>query len=164
MSNDDIDPEVLADIRLRESSKYDSTRTSVGAMPTWTPPKVIDRVPCRARCGAVVSWTEEAESMLQTFNRILARRVEPELDRTKTLFCSSCRTRGADLAAERNRKQVDAIAAMIREIKNGASSDRYRELLDNLRKAGHPDVDGLHQALLDKANSKPAKRITRGSL
>jgi hypothetical protein len=158
------DPEVEADIRLRESTRYDTSRNLTGKAPTWTPPKVLDRVPCRARCGAVVAWTDDAEEKLQIFNGILKRKMEPEIDRTKTLFCNSCRVKGAEMSAERNRKQVDFVAERIKELKNGAGGDRYRELLDQLRKAGHPDVDGLHQCLLEKAAQKPSKRITRGSL
>jgi hypothetical protein len=161
--SDEEDPEVEADIRLRESSRFDRSRNQ-GDAPTYVPPKIVDRVPCRNRCGSVVSWTEEAENTFQTFNRHLAGRAEAQLDKTKIAFCNTCRTAGVGLAAERNRKQVDYIAARVRELKGGCNSDRYGELLKELTKAGHPDVDGLRQALTDKANAKSSKRVAKGSL
>lgn len=166
--SDELDPEVIADLRLREytaRSRPGLSDAAFGqAIRAAAIPKVVDRVPCRNRCGAVVAWTEEAEDTFQTFNRQLARKVEAQLDKTRIVFCSTCRTNGLAMGAERNRKQVDYIAPLIRELKNGPSADRYREILDSLRKAGHPDVDGLHAALLEKAAAKGTKRVARGSL
>jgi hypothetical protein len=156
----DEDPEVLADLRFRESSARDRTRTGETR---WTPPKVVDRVPCRGRCGSVVEWTEEAEEAFTTWNRVLAKRDEAPLDRTRIVFCNACRAEGARAGAERNRKMVDAIAGAIRELKDGCESHREHELLDKLERAGHPDIPGLKQWLREK-NAKGSKRVTRGAL
>ena len=162
--SDEMDPEVAADLRLREASRFDRSRNQ-GDMPKYVPAKVIDRVPCRNRCGAVVSWTEEAESTFQTFNRQLAKKLEPQLDKTKIVFCNTCRASGVAQAADRNRKQVDYIAGIIRELKGGLDGDKYREAIDKLKKAGHPDIDGLEQALREKAASKPGgRKFSKGSL
>ena len=153
------DPEVIADLRLRASSQFDRTRT--GEVP-WTPPKIHSQVPCRNRCGALVDWTEEAQEAFEVWNRVLARRNESALDQTRIVFCDPCRSKGKPLLAANNRKLVDAVAAAIRELKNGCESHREHELLDKLDKAGHPDVAGLKQWLADKANK--GRKVTKGSL
>jgi hypothetical protein len=155
----DIDPEVLADIQLRNRSQYDRTRTGA---PEWTPPKIHSHVPCRNRCGAVTEWTEDAEERFEIFNRILARRNEAQLDRTKIVFCDKCRGDGAKQSSERNRKLVDAVAVAIRGLKDGCDAARELELLAKLDKAGHPDIAGLKQWLGDKAKGK--SRVKKGDM
>lgn len=157
--SDEIDPEVLEDLRLRASTERDRSRSR--EMPAWAPPKIHSNVPCRGRCGSVVEWTEDAEERFQIFNRELARRNDAPLDKTKIAFCNACRAVGDTAAAARNRKLVDAVAAAIRELKDGCESTREYELLGKLEKAGHPDIAGLKQWLTDKASK--GKRATRGS-
>lgn len=158
--SDEIDPEVLADLRLRASSQHDRTRTGAG---TWSPPKIVDRVPCRNRCGAVVAWTAEAEDTFQTFNRQLAARADAPLDKTRIMFCARCEAEGRAQRATGLRGLHAKVAEAIRELKNGCEPDRERELLAKLSKAGHPDVKGLEQWLREKA-AKSSRRVTRGSL
>lgn len=169
--SDEEDPEVVADLRLRAytaASRKGMSEAQFGAaIKAAATPKIIDRVPCRNRCGAVVSWTEEAEDTFQTFNRQLARKMEAELDKTKIVFCNSCRIAGGLLSAERNRKQVDFIAQLIRELKNGngIKEDREKEIIEKLKKAGHPDVEGLQQAIRDKAATKSGgRKFSKGAL
>jgi hypothetical protein len=156
------DPEVIADLKLRAATEHDRLRSR--EMPAFVPSPVIDRVPCRNRCGAVVGWTEQAEETFQTFNRELARKMEPQLDKTRIVFCNTCRMAGGALSADRNRKQVDFVAQVIRELKSGLNGEKYQEAIQKLRKAGHPDVEGLEQTLRDKEAAKPSKKFTRGSL
>lgn len=158
----DEDPEVVADLRLRAATERDSSRSR--EMPVYAPAKVIDRVPCRNRCGSVVSWTEEAEQTFQTFNRQLARRAEAPLDITRILFCPSCEAAGRKARAAALPEFHAKIAEAIRELKAGCDDARQRELLEKLKKAGHPDVAGLEQWLRDQANGKHGKRVTRGAL
>jgi hypothetical protein len=157
----DIDPEVLHDAYLRAVSERDTARGR--DLPEWSPPKIHSQVPCRGRCGSLVDWTEDAEDRLQMFNRELVRRNDAPLDQTKIAFCGACREAGTTAAAQRNRKLVDAMAEAIKELKDGCESHREYELLDKLKRAGHPDVDGLTQWLTDK-NNKGSKRIGKGSL
>lgn len=156
---DETDPEVLADLRLRDTSMRDCTRTGEAH---WTPPKIHSKVPCRGRCGSVVDWAEDAEERFQIFCRELAKRNQAQLDRTQIVFCDNCRAIGNLAAAQRNRKLVDAVAVAIRELKDGCEPHREHELIDKLTRAGHPDIAGLVQWLKDKKNS--AKRVTRGAL
>lgn len=155
----DEDPEVVADLRLRAATERDPNRSR--EMPRYEPAKIHSHVPCRGRCGAIVSWTEEAEHAFQTWNRVLAAKAEAPLDKTRIVFCNTCRQRGAELTADANRKKVDAMAAAIRELKIGCHEHRENELLDKLEQAGHPDVPGLRQWLRDNAGK--SKRQTKGA-
>ena len=158
------DPEVIADLQLRASSVYDSSRSS--QPPTWAPPTIVDRVPCRARCGAVVEWTDEAEERFGIFNRHLKQKLEAPLDKTKIAFCNACRAKGQALAAERNRQAVEFMAPLIRELKGEPAPNaiREREIIEKLKKAGHPDIEGLCGAIKARRESKPQGRSRRGAL
>lgn len=54
-----------------------------------------------------------------------------------------------------NRRHVDEMAALIRELKGLINNDlRERSLVARIRQLGHPDVDGLRKAVRD-ARKKP---------
>jgi hypothetical protein len=166
--SDEIDPEVLADMQLRSYTEASRPRMSEAAFAAGVraaaTPNVIGVVPCRGRCGAVVDWTEEAEQAFETWNRILLGKREAPLDKTRITFCNSCRARGARLSAENNRKQVDRLAELVRELKDEPppSPSRERELLEAIKALNHPDVDALVQTIREKRTKSPGKR-TRGS-
>lgn len=159
--SDDIDPEVRADLQLR--ARTERERTSV--TPVWTPPKIHSKVPCRGRCGSTCEWTEDAEERFQIFNRELERRNEAPLDKTKIVFCLACAAVGADAAAKRNRKMVDAVGDIIRELKAGTDAAHELDLLHKLEKAGHPNIEGLKQWLVEnKTKNSAGGRLRRGSM
>lgn len=159
--SDEIDPEVLADIRLRDATTRDQTRSGEVR---WVPPHIVDRVPCRNRCGSLVDWTEEAEDAFQKFNGMLAGKADAPLDKMQIMFCRRCRAEGEKKRADGLRGFYDRVNEAIRELKNGCEPSRERELLEKLHRAGHPDVKGLEQCLRDKANAKSSRRVARGSL
>jgi hypothetical protein len=159
----DEDPEVRADAmhrafppRAQMSDEEFAQRIRDAAVP-----RVIDRVPCRARCGSVVDWTEEAEHAFGTFNRKLESDNQAPLDRTKIAFCSGCIARGRAMLADNNRKQTDALAEKIREIKASGDPAGETELIAQIKKLNHPDVDGLLSALTEQINKRPASRRVR---
>lgn len=167
---DDIDPEVAADLRVRDSSVHDSARTRGVGVYSWTPPQAVDQWRCRSSsCGGSVEVTEEAQHALSTFAGELARRDEPPIDERKIAFCGACRELGVSVGADRNRKHVDAMALLIRELVELAESPstqqsaaRERTLLENCRLMHHPDVAGLTQALRERreraGNAKTGRR------
>lgn len=160
--SDEIDPEVLADLQLRASSERDRTR-SRNANYDWTPPPVIDRVPCRARCGNVADWTQEAQDAFETFNRILAQRDEGPLDKTRIVFCDECKAKGATIAGPRNRKHVDIVRDLVEQLKQTEKPRSERILLKNLELQGHPDIPGLLDAI-DQKRAKGGKPQTKDVL
>lgn len=164
---DELDPEVAADIALRESSVHDRTRTRGAGVYAWSTPVVVDRWRCRGNCGGIVTVTEEAQHALEVNNRQLARKNEPPLDTNKIAFCEKCRTIGVTVGDDRNRKHVEALSRLIAELKQNADANdqdhqRERELLQNCRLMHHPDIDGLTLAIKQRrekaASTKPGGR------
>lgn len=150
------DPEVLADLRLRESSQFDSSRTRT-ANYDWRKPADVDEWPCRA-CGVFVGVTDEATHALEVHNRRLLQLREAPVESARVLFCPSCKARGVAMQPERNRKHVDALAELIREFKSDPPPhpDREAELVAHMRLMHHPDVDGLVQAVKNRRENSGA--------
>jgi len=147
---DDEDPEVRHDRMLREESMRDTSRTRGKGIYDWKPPVFVCHWQCRGKCGAMVGITQDTIDHLEQFNRYLERRGEPPIDTTKTVFCDACIKYGKSLQGDNNRNRVDALAELIRELKNSIAPDRERDLIERIRKAGHPDVDALVQVLTEK--------------
>lgn len=95
------DPEVLADLQLRDASERDRGRTRPLG---WSPPVFVEHWPCKG-CGALVGMTKESLDVHAMFNRQLASKRESPLP--KRGCCDDCKTRDEDLA----RMQADAAAA-----------------------------------------------------
>lgn len=117
-----LDPEVLADLRHREDSEHDRSRSSLvscecghhvrshngngacdecaceefarAAGGGWSPPAIAERWPCTG-CNALVELTADAIEMHAMFNRQLARRGERPLP--KRIPCPDCKRRDDDL-------------------------------------------------------------------
>jgi len=142
----EIDPEVLADIRLRDATTRDRSRSGEA---TWSKPVILGQVPCRNRCGRLVDWPDAAQDRFEFFNAVLERRGEAPLDKTRILFCTPCIEAGKLEAGNVRRKEVDIVAGWIRELKDGCDAKRDAELLTKLAKV-HPDIDGLKQALNER--------------
>jgi hypothetical protein len=159
--SDELDPEVIADLQLRAATERDPTRSR--NPPNWSPPTVIGVVPCRARCGAVVGWTAEAEDAFETWNRILLAKREAPLDKTRIVFCVACRRGGRESTAADNRKHVDQTADVIRKLKASAKPDQERDLLAKLEKLHHPDIPGLLEALRAKREKQTPGRRAKTS-
>ena len=159
-----IDPEVAADIRLRNATATDSTRGGA-AIYSWRPPRIAECWDCRASgCASSVGITEEALDACATWDRILANRGESPLDRSAIVFCDACRTVGRELAANRNRTHASLVADVIRQLKEGKpkisiptrKGERIatvRETFAWLEANGHPDVSALELSLNERRES-----------
>jgi hypothetical protein len=162
----DEDPEVVADRQLRaytEASRPGLTETQFAArIREVAKPSIVGVVPCRNRCGSVVDWTEEAEHAFEVSNRELERQNEPQLDKTKIVFCPACVARGRSLRADGNRKHVDVLAEKIRALKETDSPDEERELIKQIEKLNHPDVPGLLGAIAEKRSK--GRRIRKSDI
>ena len=150
------DPEVIADLKLRAATMRDPKRSREA--PTFSPAKIIAHVPCRARCGSLVDWTEEAEDAFAIWNGILERRGEASLDKTRIVFCISCRDDGRAAAAIDKRKATDQLAHTIRELKNSPNPESEHAKIQRATSLGHPDVPGLLQAIRLRLDGGKAKR------
>jgi hypothetical protein len=117
-----LDPEVHADLRLRDSSEGDRTRTRTVA---YAPPVFVEHWPCKG-CSVMVGITREVLDTHAMFNRQLVKRRESPLP--KRAQCDDCKRRDEDMAR------------MEREAKEAARRPHeQREMpLDNPNRRRHP--------------------------
>lgn len=163
--SDDEDPEVIADLQLRASSQYDSTRTRT-ANYGWTKPTEVEFWPCRmGSCSNMVGVTEETLHALDVHNRRLKSKLEAPINTEQCVFCDECKARGRAMAADRNRKHVDGLAMLIRELKGepAPKPERERVLIEQIRHMHHPDVDALVTAIRER-RAGPKSKAPRGKL
>lgn len=124
-----LDPEVLADLRRREASERDRTRSSPvtcdcghhvrshdastgrcddcdceeferAAGGSWSAPAIAERWPCSG-CNALVEMTSEAIELHAMFNRQLERRGERPL--AKRIPCATCKRADEELVRAQRR-------------------------------------------------------------
>lgn len=158
-----IDPEVLADLQLRESSRRDSTRTRGAGIYDWKKPKFVGTWRCRSPvCGASVGYTQEDHETAEVFDRERARRGEPPLDRKTIALCSTCNALRLKQRADKNRAQVDELAEIIRAVKDSTNPRDMHAEIKRMRELHHPDVDGLLQSVEARLNA--GGKRTRGTL
>lgn len=147
---EDLDDEVLADLALRDATELDTTRTRP-AIYSWDKPKFVTLWRCRVPgCGEFVPTTQDAIDELAVFNRELVRRGEQPIDEHQVMYCDSCRLRLKASAPARRHGQVERMADAIRKLKASQDPLTERELVAQIRKWGHPDVDGLVTTLAAK--------------
>jgi hypothetical protein len=161
--SDELDPEVLADLRLREATLRDPTRTKRDQAVRWDPPEVVTTWPCRNKaCQWPVDVTQSAIDSFNLFNAILVKRGEPALSTTEIVVCDECRKKLEQHKAGLNYERRDEMRELIRRLK--ASKDprkdprKETELLALLEKRRHPDIPGLLESL---STAKARKRAPR---
>ena len=164
MSRDEIDPEDLADLRLRASSERDSTRTRGDGTYEWSPAALVEEWPCR-NCGtALVGVTAEQVSARAMFNTMLRRQNERVIDTDEVVFCPPCLDLARASGVERRRRAINETELLIRQLKtlSDENDPRERSILARLRDLGHPDVEGLRKAIADgrAAKTTTTKRRT----
>lgn len=92
----DFDPEVLADLRFRDASEGDRTRSRSAV---YAPAAIVEHWPCRKRCGAMVGVTEVALDAFEANNRRLVQmRLQP-MAKHEVMWCPDCKRRDDELAA-----------------------------------------------------------------
>lgn len=160
------DPEVLADMRLRDSSERDPTRTRGAGVYDWKPAILVEQWPCRSgSCGNTVGATLDDLQRRDQMNRELYRRGQSDIAKDKSMFCESCRASARKGQSERNRRACDEMAVLIRQLKEQRTGPEAgiteRELVKRLESMGHPDVQGLVDAIKNKS---AARKSRSGSL
>lgn len=121
MNRPGLSPEELADLRRREASTRDDTR-SREAQP-WGDDEIAEAWPCKG-CGVMVAMTKSAIALHDLFNRELMKRRESPLQRRGQ--CFACRDRQRDL------ERMEARAAARRP-------HEQREMpIDNPNRRRHP--------------------------
>ena len=168
----DEDPEIVADRKLRAYSERDPSRSRGDGVYDWKPPASVTQWKCRTPpCKVFVGIDADTVEQWEMFNRELKKRGEKPIASHEVVRCPSCEAEMVKIQPLRLRKRADRMADVIRQLKDGATSIRWksndgehvggrREALDQLKTWGHPDVIGLEQALTEK--SAPNKKPGRG--
>jgi hypothetical protein len=145
------DPEVLADLALREASIHDMTRSRGEGAYDWKPVRPVCLWRCRnAKCGGFAQVYQDNIDALAMFDRELVKRGEQPLDASKILYCDDCLAEYRRTAPDRRRAQIDRMAVAIRSLKESDDATRERDLIAQISTWGHPDVEGLVKAITDR--------------
>lgn len=153
MNEPAIDPEVRADIELRNRTERHRSRKE---LPSWTRPEFVANWPCRA-CSAPVPVTADAVDTLERFNRMLGARNETFIRTTEIMFCDRCGAEYKRTAAARRLGQVERMRPVIQRLKRSSNPEGEHELIKQLTQWSHPDVAGLIQSIRDRIASKGRK-------
>lgn len=175
MSRELLDPEVVADLKLRAYSEHDRSRTRGDGAYDWCPPVVVTQWKCRTpACKVFVDVNAETVERWEIFNKRIRAAGEKAIASHEVMWCSACVNLHSAAQSQLLRKQVDRMADVIRQLKAGEPVIRWRsksgdhtgneaEALIALKRWGHPDVEGLSAVIADKRNAAPAKRERRGA-
>jgi hypothetical protein len=173
--NDEIDPEVLADLRLRASSERDSSRArpSASLLGTWKPDeKPAGMWRCRGRgkgkapcpSNAIVPVMADTMERLMIFNQRLRSMGEDPIDTDDVVRCDPCQRAINAARSGLLRQRIEEMAQVIRDVKASGNPRGERAKIAQLEKWGHPDVAGLLQAIEDRLRGGKGKRMGRDSL
>jgi hypothetical protein len=133
-----MDPEVLADLQLREQSVHDHTRSRREA--SWVPPVFVLDWKCRhPRCDARVPVTGDVVERLAKFNEHLATRGERPIPCDAVLLCDEHRDEMHQIIGVKLRERTDELRGVIKLLR--ASKDPMKEaaLIARLSELRHPE-------------------------
>lgn len=160
MSDEELDPEVLADLQLRESSQYDPKRTRT-ARYDWRQPDIVAHWPCRRPgCGQTIGVTQEAVDALRVANERMQQEGEREIPTDAVMICPPCKVVFEDVLAEKAARRRAEIRDLVLRMKESPNPRSEHETIKRLTKLGHPDVVGLIEHLaakLERNGNKTAK-------
>jgi hypothetical protein len=102
-----LDPEVLADLRRREASERDPSRSRETSQ-AFGVATVVEHWPCRGGCNMMVGVTQAAVDAFATLNAQLVRRREQPMAKGKVVWCPACKLRDDEIAAMQRQREVAA--------------------------------------------------------
>lgn len=162
--SDEIDPEVLGDLRLRVATEYDSSRTRGEGTYNWKQPDMVGAWPCRfPGCAQLVGVDEDTMAQLAQFNGYLRKRKEAPIDINQILMCPKHEALFKQERSYRLHEKVQKLAGLIKQLKAHANPRKATELIAEITSLKHPDVAGLLDAIEARQNSG-GKRQKRGEL
>jgi hypothetical protein len=166
--SEELDPEVVADLRLRAYSERDSSRARVSEhhLATFRPDDPVAEWKCRnPNCARFMPVTQEAIDRLDDANRHWPKKAgQPPLKSYEVAMCDACSQWVKDNRSQRLRDKVTKLADLIRRLKDSTHPREATELLADIAKCHHPDIPGLLDAIEAKRASKGDKRGKAGGL
>ncbi len=172
--SEELDPEIVADLKLRAYSEHDRSRSCGEGVYDWKPPITVTQWKCRTPpCKVFVDVDAETVERWEIFNRRLKAQGEKPIASHDVMRCASCEVELAKIQPIRLRKRADRTASVIKQLKAGDKVIRFKdndgdhganeaEAFQMLRKWGHPDVEGLQQAMAERGS--PNKKPRRGDV
>lgn len=164
--SDEEDPEVRRDLELRESSRYDRSRSRISeaAIGNATVAATVAYWSCRNRvCRKPCAVGDEAIFAFEVHNRQLRARGEEPLNTAEIMICADCRTLSQRKIADRNRERVEELRGLIQRMKQSTNPRAEHDLIRQMTDLRHPDVTGLIESLAAKLE-KPGKGTGRKKL
>lgn len=158
-----VDPEIAADLKLREATERDTTRTRapVTVMGGTWPPVYVVSWPCRVKsCRVPVPVTDAAVDALATMNRKLVRDGSYPIDTADVVFCPEHESQLARARIDWAIQARDKTREAILELRSDPPPhpERERDLLEKLDALGHPDVKGLGIWLAEERKRGKSRR------
>ncbi len=162
--SEELDPEVIADLRLRAQTERERGNRAAAA-PVWTPPVIVDSWPCRhPQCSVRVDVTQDVVDQLAVFNGYLRRRNERPIPTDAVVVCDTHRLALTAYRTEQLDKKRTAMTEAVQKLKASPNARAEHELLAELKRMHHPDIDGLLQSLEAKGAGDAPTGKTRGRL
>lgn len=156
MGDEDQDPEVVADMRLRAATE---ASRPAAPMPSWKPPEVAAQWKCRhPRCSRLVDVPPDAVEYRDMFNRMLTARGEAPMSTDAIVVCDEHRRELADFKVEYLRRQNERLKLNIQRLKASRDPERETELIAEIRRDHHPFVDELVQSLAEKVRNGTSRK------
>lgn len=89
------------------ASDDDGTRRCEGFAraggPTWSPPVIVERVPCAKGCSTIVDVLDSALAAFEAVNASLRKRGERPVAKAHGFICDACKREGDELEQTRRR-------------------------------------------------------------
>ena len=160
---EEIDPEIIADLRLRAYTERDRSRSGEAV---YAPPVFVDRWECRhPQCSTLVDVTPDAVEHLAMFNAELTRRGERLIPTDAIVLCDDHRKLAADYRVGALSKKHDKLRGAIKTIRDSKAPRREAEAIKICQDCHHPDLEGLLQAVESRlSGGKGGKRPSKESV
>jgi hypothetical protein len=164
-TREDCDPEVLADLQLRSATlaargdRY--TRPSPAAL--YVKPADAEFWKCRfPTCQERIGVVQDVVERLAIFNAYLATRGERAIPNDCILICAEHLRLANEERARRRTDRVARVIANVKRLRENPAGDpnALPDVIAELRRDHHPDVDGLIASLMARhlGNSGKAQR------
>lgn len=153
------DPEVAAD-RALKSATLRERGGQVRSMPTWAAPTLVAWWPCQTpKCAETIGVPQDTVERLAIFNTELERRGERRIPEGSILLCPEHTKARQGAREEAQAKRRDRIRDNVRLLKGAADPALLPDVIAELRRDHHPDVEGLLAALAAKSPKRKDVRL-----
>lgn len=159
MSDEELDPEIIADLRLRAATERDASRERPTSL-RFEPCRTVRTLPCREpTCRKPCELSETGAARIMQFNRRLISLGEQPISEYQIMICPECRAHFVAAKGKRNRERIEESRKLIRALKDSKDFENEHAIWKRLEQMHHPDIHGLRESLrAGKLKSKAPSR------